>query len=45
MRVVITGAPKHPGDATLVEFLRALRQRRGHAGPLLYPRRIAERAD
>lgn len=32
--------PTHPGDATLVEFLHALRERRGHAGPLLYPRRL-----
>jgi hypothetical protein len=31
--------PTHAGDATLLEFLHALRARRGHAGPLLHPRR------
>ena len=35
--------PKHAGDTTLIEFLHALRERRGHAGPLLYPRRVLGR--
>jgi nucleoside-diphosphate-sugar epimerase len=35
--------PKHSGDATLTEFIEALRRRRGHAGPLLHPR-LARRA-
>jgi nucleoside-diphosphate-sugar epimerase len=44
-RTELGWTPKHPGDATLVEFLHALRERRGHAGPLLYPRRIVKRTD
>lgn len=36
--------PAHAGDATLLEFLNALRERRGRTGPLLYPRRRGARA-
>jgi nucleoside-diphosphate-sugar epimerase len=32
--------PAHAGDATLLEFLHALRARHGHPGPLLHPRRL-----
>jgi nucleoside-diphosphate-sugar epimerase len=42
-RTELDWTPAHPGDATLIEFLHALRQRRGHAGPLLYPRRLPGR--
>ena len=34
-------APSHAGGTTLVEFLHALRQRRGYPGPLLHPRRLS----
>ncbi|HEY7049863.1 MAG TPA: NAD-dependent epimerase/dehydratase family protein [Jatrophihabitantaceae bacterium] len=43
-RTELDWTPKHSGDATLTEFIEALRQRRGHAGPLLSPRRLIGRA-
>lgn len=42
-RQELAWTPVHAGDATLIEFLRALRERRGHPGPLLRPRRLAAR--
>jgi nucleoside-diphosphate-sugar epimerase len=34
--------PAHPGPDVLRDFLAALRNRRGAAGPLLYPRRLTD---